>query len=288
MEHHSPTSENGIPDLTPEVIQQWERKDGASIRCETGALLSNGGLIASINANRYFSSKKTAAFATQGAAVGNDEPLLIIALYGHSVTPTRATLDSAGWDLHAASHVGICIGEKAAMPTGIVARPPGGFYIRIAPGSGLSLKMIAIGAGVVDREHIVAICAHMCNHGSELFEDEPDMRIAQMISDVIAKPDVAVVDGLQIICRGWVEVLGAQCSALKPLQVQAILARPTQAKKLKPPMLMKKRFNRFIQTTSLYVTIVCCTAHQERIATFAPEESDSDRYTPRNLQTINF
>ena len=140
MEHHSPTSDNGIPHLTPEVIQQWDGTGGASIPCETGALLPNGGLIASIYANGYFSSKKTAAFATQEVTVGNDEPLLVMALYGHSVTHTRATFDSAGWDLHAASHVGICIGEKAAVPTGIVASPPGGIYFRIVPRSALPLE----------------------------------------------------------------------------------------------------------------------------------------------------
>lgn len=113
-----------------------------------------GGLIVFINGNEHFSIRKAIAVAIQNVAVGNDEPL-----------PGSADLG-----LHSSIQASVRPDGNAAVPIGIAAKPPSRTYIRIAPRSGSSPKMISIGVGVVDNDCIGEMCVVMCNPGAERFQ----------------------------------------------------------------------------------------------------------------------
>ena len=68
-----------------------------------------------------------------------------------ALIPKRATIESAGWDLYNNIDVNIDAGTRQLISTGLsVHNIPKGYYLRIAPRSGLACKGIDIGAGVID------------------------------------------------------------------------------------------------------------------------------------------
>ncbi len=69
--------------------------------------------------------------------------------FPEAIIPQRATPLSAGFDLH--SRVDISITTSIAIPTGVGIVIPEGYYARIAPRSGLSLRGLAVNAGVIEQ-----------------------------------------------------------------------------------------------------------------------------------------
>ncbi len=69
-------------------------------------------------------------------------------------TPTRAEPGSAGYDLYSDEYAEVQPGERRLISTNISINIPKGYYGRIAPRSGLSLKFgINIMAGVIDSSY---------------------------------------------------------------------------------------------------------------------------------------
>jgi dUTP pyrophosphatase len=74
-------------------------------------------------------------------------------LHPAATLPTRATRDSAGFDLYSVEDAVVC-SKPVAVNTGIAVRIPPGYYGRIAPRSGLALhENIWINGGVIDRDY---------------------------------------------------------------------------------------------------------------------------------------
>ncbi len=68
--------------------------------------------------------------------------------------PTRATEQSAGYDLYANTDAVIAPRDKALIPLSLSMTFPRGVYGRITPRSGLAAKyMINVGAGVIDADY---------------------------------------------------------------------------------------------------------------------------------------
>lgn len=118
--------------------------------------------------------------------------------------PVRQHKGDAGYDLSADEDIVIPSGEWKLISTGISFKVPSGTYGRIAPRSGLSYKKgTMIGAGVIDegyRGHVKVLIFNM-NFKSELRVTKGD-RIAQLILEKIATPEVLEVDDLEESKRG--------------------------------------------------------------------------------------
>jgi dUTP pyrophosphatase len=72
-----------------------------------------------------------------------------------------------------------------------------------APRSGLALKhSIDVGGGVVDADYRGPVGVVLFNHSDVDFAVKPGDRVAQMIIQVIATPEVAEVDDLDATVRG--------------------------------------------------------------------------------------
>ena len=110
--------------------------------------------------------------------------------------PTRGSDEAAGLDLRASEATTIPANSRKPVNTGIKIKLPTGTYRRIAPRSGLSLKGIDIGAGVIDRDYTGEIRVLLVNKSDIDFVVNSGDRIAQLVIERIAQVDVEIVDKL--------------------------------------------------------------------------------------------
>lgn len=127
--------------------------------------------------------------------------------------PARGSQQAAGLDITASTATVIPPNGQAKVPTGIKAQALHGTYLRIAPRSELALKGIDVAAGVIDRDYTGEIQAILVNNTSEPFTVQPNDRIAQLITEHIATPQVKIVDKLPTTERG---TQGFGSTGLKP------------------------------------------------------------------------
>ncbi|GJE96954.1 dUTPase domain-containing protein [Phanerochaete sordida] len=116
--------------------------------------------------------------------------------------PHRGSTEAAGFDLYAAEDTVIPIGTRKPINSGIRIRVPAGTYGRIAPRSGLALKGIDVGAGVIDRDYTGVIKILLHNSSDRDFLVTTGDRIAQLILEKIANAAIEVVDDLAATERG--------------------------------------------------------------------------------------
>lgn len=103
-------------------------------------------------------------------------------IHDKAVMPTRATPNSAGFDLSTIEGRTLAPGERALLRTGLKIELPQGTYLRIAPRSGLALKYgIDVLAGVVDADYRGEVGVLLINLGTLSFSCYPGDRIAQGI-----------------------------------------------------------------------------------------------------------
>jgi len=101
-----------------------------------------------------------------------EEPVQFKKLDPRAIIPTRATPDSAGFDLYALEDTEVKTGGgvtfmmpadyegcgSVIVPTGVAVKLPPGTYGRIAMRSGLAVRgHLAVSAGVIDRDYRGAI-----------------------------------------------------------------------------------------------------------------------------------
>lgn len=117
--------------------------------------------------------------------------------------PRRSTEGAAGYDLTSTISVTMQVRSSVVIPTGIAMAIPAGLYGRIASRSGLSVRSnIEVGAGVIDSDYRGEICVKLYNHSDVLFDIVPGMRIAQIIFERIATPEICVDNVLDETRRG--------------------------------------------------------------------------------------
>ncbi|KAG2536186.1 deoxyuridine 5'-triphosphate nucleotidohydrolase [Panicum virgatum] len=131
-------------------------------------------------------------------------PLLKVKkLSDKAVLPSRGSALAAGYDLSSAAEMVVPARGKALVPTDLSIAIPEGTYARVAPRSGLALKhSIDVGAGVIDADYRGPVGVILFNHSDADFAVKPGDRIAQMIIEVIATPEVAEVEDLDATVRG--------------------------------------------------------------------------------------
>lgn len=119
--------------------------------------------------------------------------------------PTRGSERAIGLDLYADLPDGWTVihpHQTLLIPTGIAPSIPSGYYGRVAPRSGVSLKGIALGAGVIDTDYRgeIGVVAH--NVSTYPITIEHGMRVAQLIMERADILPVEEVDDLDATARG--------------------------------------------------------------------------------------
>ena len=117
--------------------------------------------------------------------------------------PKRGSEDAAGYDIASAEETVVPAKGKTVVKTGISIAVPNGCYGRIAPRSGLAVKkFIDVGAGVIDADYRGEIGVVLFNHSDEDFKIKPGDRIAQLILEKVATPQVKETADLPSTVRG--------------------------------------------------------------------------------------
>lgn len=122
--------------------------------------------------------------------------------------PTRATVGSAGMDLYACIDEPITLngGDKAVIPTGIAIGLSSPEYAAfVYARSGLAIKHgigLLNSVGVIDSDYRGEICVGVINQLKEPYTIEPFERIAQMVIQPVALPELVEVDDLDETDRG--------------------------------------------------------------------------------------
>jgi dUTP pyrophosphatase len=121
--------------------------------------------------------------------------------------PSYHSGGAAGLDLHAALQASRTLepGERMLVPTGYAVALPAGHEGQVRPRSGLALHhgvTVLNSPGTVDEDYRGEIGVVLINHGSEPFELEPGMRIAQLVVAAVTRVEVTVTDDLPETERG--------------------------------------------------------------------------------------
>ena len=131
------------------------------------------------------------------------DKLIVKRLCNNAALPKRGTEGAAGYDLSAAHDCVIPAKGKGVVKTGLTMTFPSGMYARIAPRSGLAVKkFIDVGAGVVDQDYRGEVGVVLFNHADDDFQVKQGDRIAQLILEKIATPEVQEVQELGDTKRG--------------------------------------------------------------------------------------
>ena len=122
--------------------------------------------------------------------------------------PKRGTVGSAGMDLYACIDEPITLngGGKAVIPTGIAIGLDSPEYAAfVYARSGLAIKhgiSLLNSVGVIDSDYRGEICVGVINQLKEPYTIEPFERIAQMVIQPVALPELVEVDDLAETDRG--------------------------------------------------------------------------------------
>lgn len=122
--------------------------------------------------------------------------------------PTRGTVGSAGMDLYACIDEPITLngGDKAVIPTGIAIGLDNPEYAAfVYARSGLAIKHgigLLNSVGVIDSDYRGEICVGVINQLKEPYTIQPFERIAQMVIQPVALPELVEVDELDDTDRG--------------------------------------------------------------------------------------
>ena len=116
--------------------------------------------------------------------------------------PTLSTDGAAGYDLYAIEDVTINCFQFIPVSTGVSMAIPAGHYGRVAPRSGLAVKHgVMVGAGVIDCDYRGELKVALATLNG-VYEFKKGERIAQLIIERIATPELVQVDSLAETDRG--------------------------------------------------------------------------------------
>lgn len=158
----------------------------------------------SIEQEVVLAAAAAAAVPSNGKSGGNaGGALRVKKLAPEAVVPSRGSEHSAGYDLSSAYQAIVPARGKALVKTELSIAIPEGTYARIAPRSGLAWKhSIDVGAGVIDYDYRGPVSVILFNYSDTDFHIKEGDRIAQLILEKIATPEVLEVDSLDSTERG--------------------------------------------------------------------------------------
>lgn len=132
------------------------------------------------------------------------QPVLEVKLLSDAAKlPTRGSEEAAGLDLYASEDAFVLAGRRKIISTGVSVSIPKGHYGRVAPRSGLAAKNgIDVLAGVIDSDYRGELKVILLNTDYKTFTIQRGERIAQLIIEKIAIPEVIEVQDLDNTHRG--------------------------------------------------------------------------------------
>ena len=115
--------------------------------------------------------------------------------------PEYKTKGAAGMDLCAAIEEPITLKplERALIPTGLKIELEHGYEAQIRPRSGLSIKhgiTLINCVGTIDEDYRGEVCVPIVNLSNEIYEIQPQERIAQMVISKYEQAKIEVVTEL--------------------------------------------------------------------------------------------
>jgi len=121
--------------------------------------------------------------------------------------PAYATASSAGCDLSAAvaEPMTIAPGARAIIPTGIALALPEGYEGQVRPRSGLAARhgvTVLNSPGTIDSDYRGEVKVILANFGSDAFQVERGLRIAQLVVAPVIQVAWRPVDALTESERG--------------------------------------------------------------------------------------
>jgi dUTP pyrophosphatase len=134
------------------------------------------------------------------------ENLYIKKLFVNSIVPTKGSKEAAGYDLYANINTPNAIVEpynSVLISTGVAMKIPHGYYGRIAPRSGFSVKTgLMVNAGVIDSDYRGEVKILFQNPTDKCVRINNGEKVAQIIIEKIAHCEVIEVDNLDETERG--------------------------------------------------------------------------------------
>jgi dUTP pyrophosphatase len=110
--------------------------------------------------------------------------------------------DDAAYDLRSTESVIVHFRQRGLVSTGIKLAMPPTMYAQIHPRSGLALRGIDIGAGIIDASYRGELKVVLVNNSDENFLVTPGDRIAQLIFHPLAEVSPVMVNELEDTERG--------------------------------------------------------------------------------------
>ena len=110
--------------------------------------------------------------------------------------PQRQTEGSVGFDVYSTHDVTINPNSQQLVHTGLSIQVPQGLYLRISPRSGLALKGINVGAGVVDNDYRGEVKVLLQNTTTKPYTVSKHSRIAQFVFEKNSIPCLVISDTL--------------------------------------------------------------------------------------------
>lgn len=101
--------------------------------------------------------------------------------------PAKASPGSAGYDIYSSEEMIILPSQRRLVDTGFSMAFEENMYARIAPRSGLAVKGIDVGAGVIDSDYRGPVKVLLINNSPTDFKVNVGDRIAQMVFESLAK-----------------------------------------------------------------------------------------------------
>ena len=117
-------------------------------------------------------------------------------IHENAKIPKKTEPGSAGYDVFSVENITINSKCRSLVHIGISTEFSKNHYLRCAPRSGLSVKGIDVGAGVIDSSYRGSIKVLIINNGSEPFEINVGDKIAQLILEKISNPEIIVSEYL--------------------------------------------------------------------------------------------
>ena len=123
--------------------------------------------------------------------------LLVKKLTSNATLPQRATDGSAGYDLFSAYDYTVKGRTRSLIKTDLAITVPEDTYGRVAARSGLSMKGVDVGAGVIDRDYGGNVHVLLINNSDDDLLVKNGDRVAQLILERIVTPPVQEVQEIQ-------------------------------------------------------------------------------------------
>jgi dUTP diphosphatase len=120
-----------------------------------------------------------------------------------AVLPARGSELAAGLDICSIEDVEIEARSRAIARTGLAVAIPPGYYGRVAPRSGLAVKLgLDVLAGVIDSDYRGELCCVLFNSGDVAITLPAGSKVCQLIVEKIITPRAVWASDLDQTARG--------------------------------------------------------------------------------------